>query len=100
MEHVVDVVAVGGGRLEEGAAELAGQSQPFLPADLRVRRTSAVTREREGTSSMGRERLAAGGEAQRGDRHAGGGRHAWPAQALGFLLPHVMRMYISFCCSK
>lgn len=71
VEHVVDVVAVGGGRLEEGAAELAGQSQPFLPADLRVRRTSAVTREREGTSSMGRERLAAGGEAQRGGRHAG-----------------------------
>lgn len=72
VEHVVDVVAVGSRRLEEGAAELAGQSQPFLPADLRVRRTSAVTREREGTSSMGRERLAAGGEAQRGGRHAGG----------------------------
>lgn len=98
VEHVVDVVAVGSRRLEEGAAELAGQSQPFLPADLRVRRTSAVTREREGTSSMGRERLAAGGEAQRGGRHAGGpshggpvtrggGRHAGPARGLGFLLP-------------
>lgn len=91
MEHVVDVVAVGSRRLEEGAAELAGQSQPFLPADLRVRRTSAVTREREGTSSMGRERLAAGGEAQRGGRHAGavtrGDRHTGPARALGFLLP-------------
>lgn len=123
VEHIVDVVAVGGGRLEEGAAELAGQSQPFLPADLRARRTSTVTRKREGTSSMGRERLAAGGEAQRGGRHTGGpscgeGRHAGgpshggpvtrggtvtrgPHELWASFCLHVMRMYIySFCCSK
>lgn len=100
MEHVVDVVAVGSRRLEEGAAELAGQSQPFLPADLRMRRTSAVTREREGTSSMGRERLAAGGEAQRGGRHVGGAVTRGPHEVWASFCLHVMRMYISFCCSK
>lgn len=34
VEHVVDVVAVGGRRLEEGTAELSGQSQSFFLADL------------------------------------------------------------------
>lgn len=34
VEYVIDVVTVRSGRLKEGAAELSGQSQPFLLGDL------------------------------------------------------------------